>query len=166
MERLQADLCSFLFCSLLFLPPFSSLLSEIQMDYPDCRAQTWPACQALLFPSSSFLTAGVATPSFRGGWKVQEQLCTPRHWWVRAVVTSRTPVCPPEVSAGGEGLVWLQKEAKALQEPLGRFYKRLLGRGVSCRGVCAASPTTISGFLPSGVLFQDYPWDVSVCSHS
>lgn len=27
--------------------------------------------------------------------------------WVRAVVTSRTPVCPTRASAGGEGFVWL-----------------------------------------------------------
>lgn len=122
MEWLQTDLCSFSFYSLHFLPPFPSLLSEFQMDYPDCRAQTLPACQVLLFPSSSFLTASVATPSFHVALEAQEQLCTPRYQWVR------TPVCPTKVSAGGEGFVWLQKEPEALQEPLGWFCRRLLWR--------------------------------------
>lgn len=166
MERLQTDLCSFSFYSLLFLPPFSSLLSEFQMDYPDCRAQTLPACQVLLFPSSSFLTASVATPSFCGGLKVQEELCTPMYQCVRAVVTSSTPVCPTESSAGRKGIFLLQKESKALQKPLGWFCRRFLGRGVSCRDVCAASPSTVSGFLRPGGPFQGYPWNVSACSRS
>lgn len=53
-----AVFCSFLFCSSLFPPPsflLPSLLSEFQMDYPDCKLQTLcclpgPSVPSLLIP--------------------------------------------------------------------------------------------------------------------
>lgn len=156
MERLQTDLCSFSFYSLLFLPPFSSLLSEFQMDYPDCRAQTLPACQVLLFPSSSFLTANVATPSFCGGLEEQEELCIPRYQWVRLWSPPGHQFVPPRLLLVGKDLFGCRKRPRLCRSHWGGFSGGSLGR-VSRAGMSVLLPPAGSqGFSllvgPSGVI--------------
>lgn len=61
-----------------------------------------PACQVLLFPSSSLLKASVAAPSFMEGF---HEGCSkgPGTAVSGLWATSGTPLCPPRVSAGKSG---------------------------------------------------------------
>lgn len=67
-------------------------------------------------------------------------LCTQVAWVSGLWGASRTPICPTEVSAGRRGLVWLQKEARALQEPLGWFCGWLLAALPPREGCLAQGP--------------------------